>query len=70
MESFQKHQFTGPSEPSAPAARRHFAFWFEVDQAMAQWNTECHRNESQMSRGARQLTDVNVSEVNPSRVRA
>ena len=37
---------------------------------MTQWNTECHRNESQMPRGARQLTDVNVSEVNPSRVGA
>ena len=40
------------------------------DQTMAQWNTECHRNESGMPREARQLTDVNVSGVNPSRERA
>lgn len=40
------------------------------DQTMAQWNTECHRNESGMLREARQLTDVNVSGVSPSRERA
>ena len=40
------------------------------DQTMAQWNTECHRNKSGMLREARQLTDVNVSGVSPSRERA
>ena len=40
------------------------------DQIMVQWSTERHQNVSRMPREARQLTDVNVSVVNPSRARA